>query len=98
MPELASEVRELAERSGDPGLAEQVSSLRIVDRCRCGDQFCATVYTEQPPHEGWGPRHRNVDLDAEAGCMILDLVDGRIVSVEILNRDDIRSRLLQVVP
>jgi hypothetical protein len=30
--------------------------------------------------------------------MVLDLVDGKIVCVEVLNRDDIRQRLDHVVP
>jgi hypothetical protein len=98
LPEVAAEVQELAERTGDPGLPEQVSTLRIFDRCRCGEETCATFYTAPRPSNGWGPRHTNVDLDANAGMMVLDLVDGSIVCVEVLNREDIRGRLLQVVP
>ncbi len=98
MPELATEVRELAERSGDPGLAEQVATLRIFDRCRCGDSFCATIYTQPKPAGSWGPHHKCLPLDANAGMIVLDLVAGRIACVEVLHRDEIRARLLEVMP
>ena len=98
LPEFAAEVQKLADRSGDEGLPEQVPTLRIFDRCRCGEDFCATFYTAPPPAQGWGPRHTNVDLDANAGMMVLDLVDGKIVCIEVLNRDDVRGRLLEVLP
>jgi hypothetical protein len=97
-PDFAEEVRELAERSGDPGLPEQVMALRIFDRCRCGEPFCATFYTAPRPGKGRGTIHTSVDLDSKAGTIVLDLVDGKIVSVEVLNRDDIRGRLLGIVP
>src|SRR5881396_114088 len=44
-PELAVELeRHLIE--GDAcDIAEQVRSLRILDRCRCGDDFCGSFYT-----------------------------------------------------
>jgi|SRR6185295_13387151 len=98
LPDAAAEVRELAERSGDEGLPEQVPTLRIFDRCRCGEEWCATFYTAPRPFKGWGPKHTTRNLDANAGMIAIDLVDGKIVCVEVLNREDIRGRLLEVIP
>jgi hypothetical protein len=50
------------------------------------------------------PRHRrfhssgNLELEPAQGMLILDIVDGVIVHVEILNRNDIRGKLLEALP
>ncbi len=97
-PSLAEELRDLLERKGDTGLAGQVAALAIVERCRCGDEFCATIYTQPPPKGTWGPDHGTIDLDADQGMILLDVVQGKIVEIEILNRDDIRKTLLAILP
>jgi hypothetical protein len=98
LPGLAQEMRKLLSDSGQPELAAQVDHLAIVDRCRCGDLFCATFYTAPPPRGGWGPGHENVFLDAADGDIILDVLHGKIVCVEVLHRDELRERLLTVCP
>ena len=55
LPEFASELRQLLDEQGEPELAAQVTELTILDRCRCGDDFCATVYTQPKPNGGFGP-------------------------------------------
>jgi hypothetical protein len=50
------------------------------------------------PEGGYGPTHRNVEIDAEKGMLILDLVDEQIIMVEVLNRDEVRDRLNSVMP
>ena len=40
-PELSEELRELLRNKREAELAEQISELKLVDRCRCGDDFCA---------------------------------------------------------
>jgi hypothetical protein len=45
MPEFARELEDLLaadEEATGWKLAETVGTLRLVDRCRCGDSFCAT--------------------------------------------------------
>jgi hypothetical protein len=98
IPELAAELRTLLEKENEPQLARQVGSLRIVDRCRCGEVSCATFYTVPKPKGAWGAGHENIPLDAERGYLILDLVDRKIVCVEVLDRDEFRHRLLSLLP
>ena len=54
MPDLAIELTGLLLKQDDL-LAAQVAGLRIVDRRRCGDDFCASMYTVPPPSGTWGP-------------------------------------------
>ena len=42
-PALASELSELLNRAGEEELAGTVAGLNVLDRCRCGDDFCATM-------------------------------------------------------
>ena len=49
LPLLAEELERLLRNEGELQLAEQVSGLQIVDRCRCGDDFCASFYTLPKP-------------------------------------------------
>jgi len=76
------------------------AGLRLVDRCRCGDDFCSTFYSEPKPNGTWGSlgRHENLTLAPEQGMIILDIVDGRIVCVEVLDREDVRKKLLAAIP
>jgi hypothetical protein len=98
LPEFCNELRVLSLESGHPEIAEQVGSLRLVDRCRCSDDFCGTFYTAPKPRGSYGPKHENLELPAKDGMIILDLIEGRIHCVEVLYRDDIRSRLCALLP
>jgi hypothetical protein len=98
MPNLAAELTRLLSKDGEQELAGSVSSLMIVERCRCGDDFCATMYTVAPPRDGWGRRHRNVVLHPETGHLIIDILDQEIVGIEVLFRDEGRERLLELLP
>jgi hypothetical protein len=97
-PDLAGELARLLCAADEGPLAESVPELRIVGRCRCADDFCATFYTALPPQGAYGPTHRNIGLDPEDGMIILDVEHGRIVCVEILYRPDFRRRLLELLP
>ncbi len=94
-------VQELASRlteQGHTGLAAQVDDLRLFDRCRCEDDFCATFYTAPRPSGAWGPGHENVVLDEAEGLVVLDVVNGPCVCVEVLDRTDVKERLKRVLP
>jgi hypothetical protein len=39
-----------------------------------------------------------MNLDADEGMVLLDVVTGTIAHVEILNRDDIRRKLIAQLP
>ena len=99
LPELAEELRRLLEADTEAELARQIPTLCIVDRCRCGDYFCATFYTAPKPKGGaWGPDHETISLDCEDGYLNVDVLDGKIVSVEVLYRDATRVKLHRAVP
>ena len=98
LPDLARELEQLLKEHGELDLASQVSTLSIVDRCWCGDDFCSSLYTQPKPEGRYGPDHRSFDLDAAKGMVILDVVSGLIAHVEILNRDDVRGPLVTAFP
>lgn len=97
-PELAAELQQLLEARGESKLAEQVPDLTLVDRCRCGDDFCGTFYVLPKPVGTYGPTHRNVALEPRVGMLILDVQADRIAAVEVLYRDEIRQKLLAEFP
>jgi hypothetical protein len=90
--DFAEELRLLLLAEGAGDLAVRVADLRIIARCRCGDEFCSTFYTASAkvPH---GPGHRTIPLSPETGMINVDVVTGKIVCVEVLYRDDFRSKL-----
>jgi hypothetical protein len=98
LPSLALELEQLLRKQCEAELAAQVSRLAIVDRCRCGDDFCASSYTQPKPEGHYGPGHRCLDLDAAEGMLLVDVVDGKIAHVEVLNRADVRHKLLAALP
>jgi hypothetical protein len=95
---FATELWQLLIEKGEPELAAQVPRLAILERCDCGDDFCATFYANPKPESAYRPGHRNVMLVPDAGTIILDVVAGEIACVEILDRDDVRQKLLAAVP
>jgi hypothetical protein len=98
MPDFAGELTRLLEGEGRADLAQQVTDLRIVGRCRCGDDFCATIYTAPRPRGEW-TNHESIMLEAaETGILILDVAAGRIVEIEALYRDDLRGVLTKLFP
>jgi hypothetical protein len=97
-PELATELETLLKAQGEDALAKQVAGLRIIERCRCGDDFCATFYTIPKPNGSWGPGYRGFDLDAPSGMIILGALNEKIADIEILYRDEIRNKLNILIP
>lgn len=51
LPALAIELEQLLKNQGEAELAAQVVQLTIVDRCRCGDDFCSSFYTLPKPED-----------------------------------------------
>jgi hypothetical protein len=86
-PELVAELARLLEAEGERHLAIVAHDLRLFAECECKDDFCQSFHTsEHAPGTPYGPGHRNVSLDPEEGMLILDVVDERIVYVEVLFR------------
>ena len=98
LPDFTVELEQLLKEEGEAELATQVPQLKIVDRCRCGDHFCASFYTQPKPKGAYGPGHRCMELEPSEGMLILDLVDDRIAHVEVLDRNEIREKLLVALP
>lgn len=98
LPKLADELEQLLKKHGESELAAQVPTLAIVERCRCRDDFCSSFYTRPKPEGAYGPDHRSLDLDAERGMVIINVVLGLIAHVEVLNRDDVRKPLIAALP
>jgi len=59
-PDVVDRLRRLLTEAGELELAATVEGLQVFDRCRCGADYCATVYTRPRPSGGFGPTHRNV--------------------------------------
>jgi len=97
LPELAAELESLLRNDNEMELAEQVQSLQIVDRCRCDSRSCATIYNVPKPNGAWRGNHRNVVLDTE-GLTVLDVLDERIVCIEMLDRDGITETIHRLLP
>ncbi|MBI3013887.1 MAG: hypothetical protein HYY65_02215 [Candidatus Tectomicrobia bacterium] len=97
-PELAAELARLLDAQGEIALAQRVSSLNVVDRCRCGDDFCATMYALPHPKGPWGKGHRTIALHPEEGFLIVDVLHDDIAEIEVLFRDSVRDRLVQLMP
>lgn len=98
LPALAEELHQLLVEQGESKLADQVPGLRIVDRCRYGDDFCAMFYVRPKPKGAYGPGQRNLPLTPKEGMLILDVVGEKIAAVEVLYRDDLRKTIERIVP
>lgn len=98
LPALSTELQQLLTEKGESELAAQVPKLMILDRCRCGDNFCATFYTQPKPESSFGPGHRNVALTPDKGMLILDVVEEAIACIEVLYRDEVLQGLDAVLP
>jgi hypothetical protein len=80
-PELSAELEQLLRVSGKPALAEQTAGLRVLDRSRCGDDFCATFYTQPKPKGSYGPGLQTVALEPITGHL-----GGAVAQIEVLYR------------
>ena len=91
-PELVKELIALLEGGGENELAICAWDLRLVAECGCGDGFCQSFKTApHPDGQPYGPGHRCVPLSPAEGMLVLDVVDGRIVYVEVLDRAPLRD-------
>jgi hypothetical protein len=93
-PELVAELEHLLVRQGEAALADQVSDLLLVERCRRGDGFCGSFYTAPPPVGPFGWGHRTIPLSSDTGILTVDVIGSEIVHVEILYRDDLRETII----
>ncbi|MBU1248561.1 MAG: hypothetical protein KKB70_07680 [Proteobacteria bacterium] len=99
LPDFSEELEAALKAQGEHSLAAQISGMVLVDRCRCGDSFCSMFYVVNPPKGSWGPEHENIEVEMNVpGMVILDIVKGRIMAIEVLDRDDVHEKLFRVMP
>lgn len=99
LPAFAVELERLLTEAEEGELAKQVLDLKIFERCSCGDDFCSTFYTQPKPKGAYGSGHRCVRLFPVAGShLVLDVVAGKIACIELLDREDVRQKLVAVLP
>jgi hypothetical protein len=94
LPEFSRELRGLLIAAGKPVLAAQVDRLEIVAKCSCNDDFCGSFYTARKPFERYGQERRTLEVQPPQGMILLDVVGDTIVFIEVLYRDDVRSKLI----
>jgi hypothetical protein len=97
-PEFTTELQGLLRDEGEVEIAEQVPDFRILERCRCGDDYCATMYAYQGRRDSYQPDYRSVSLHPKTGVIVLDVIEGNIIGIEVLFRDAIRKKLLEILP
>lgn len=97
-PEFAKELEDLLLTSKEPELASQLQDLRIARRCSCEDDFCATFYMPVDRSAEPATEVHCLELEPQNGIIVLDVASGRITGVEVLYRDDVRSRLRVLFP
>ncbi|WP_189702468.1 hypothetical protein [Streptomyces chromofuscus] len=95
-PDLIAELTALLEDEGERELAICAWDLRLVDECGCSDDFCQSIRTaDHPRGQPYGSGHRCVPLSPSKGMLILDIVDGRIMYIEILDRPPMHRQSAQ---
>ncbi|WP_369182125.1 hypothetical protein [Streptomyces sp. Y1] len=96
-PDLVRELIGLLEAEGERELAICARDLRLVAACGCSDDFCQSFRTApHQPGTPYGPGHRCLPLLPAKGDLVLDVVDGRIVYVEVLFREPLRDARLRL--
>jgi hypothetical protein len=91
-PDFVTHLVGLLDAAGHRDLGICAWDVRIIALCACDDEFCQSFYTALPPQGAYGPGHRNIVLWPEHGMIILDVVDGRIMFVEIINHPPLHAR------
>ena len=95
-PDFAAVLAAALRQQGDERLAGQVGALKVVALCGCGDEFCASFYTAELPRAAWPASLDTVLVEGEtAGMMVvLDVVDGEIAYVEVVDGLELRPKLM----
>jgi hypothetical protein len=94
-PKFAGELAKALTDDGYELLADQVALLELREPCGCQGKSCCSFYTGPKPSEPWAKvgNHYNLVPNVRKGLVVLDVVDGVIRYLEILDRPDIRKLL-----
>lgn len=100
-PEVAEEIRRTLrglECEEFRVLIPEVDQLRIVDRCHCGDDTCASMYfVSSSNEEKWLADAECIETEG-ALVQVFSILENRIVEAEIIFQPQIRARLIQLFP
>jgi hypothetical protein len=97
LPEFAAETRRMLVRCDEAALADQVDDLWIYDRCRCGMEECATIYTSAETVPEKGQRGAGGGF-TDTGYVLIDVSNERIVSIETLWYPEFVKALTELLP
>ncbi|MDD9939530.1 MAG: hypothetical protein OXU20_00580 [Myxococcales bacterium] len=86
-PALANALRDGLVSVGEHALADSIGALRVTGRCQCGQADCGTFYAK--PRGEWLGQQLKQLLPDVPGLEAIDTLDGEIVCVEFLGRDDV---------
>lgn len=90
-PALAEELEAALHTVGEAALASAAATITVVDRCRCSDPDCASIYTA-PQHTRWHWRRggRTVELSDN---LSVDTVGEQIIAIEAFYRPTLKQTL-----
>lgn len=98
LPEFAAETRRTLIKCGEAALANQVDDLWIFDRCRCGMEECATVYTSADDEQRTRYRGTGGYLPDAQGYVLIDVSNERIICIEMLGYPEFVKALTELLP
>ena len=90
LPAPATELRPTSRRASRTRIGCTGAGTDDSDRCRCGDDFCATFYTRPKPEGSFGSGHRCVSPRGTKGWSSLTLSVTRLPALKchIATRSD----------
>ena len=94
VPELAEEMERELRSAGYEYLAAQTTGLRMLKSCGCGDDFCASFDTVSVLEGPSAKKRYGVPLSDHH--LIVHVMEGQIIEIEILFRDDLRPKIREV--
>lgn len=98
LPAFAAELESALLRDQETTLAEQIINLPIKGPCRCGDNSCSGFFTAQRPQTLWRTGRKVVTPAMSQGLVILEISDGMIMFVGVLECEALREALTRAFP
>jgi hypothetical protein len=91
-PDFLRELETMVRAVGRVDLVAQLQELPVLSRCTCGDSNRAHFYTWSK-RTSLGGQHEDILLPSRSGLVVLDVLHGRVMAVEILDRPDVKRVL-----
>ena len=95
LPDFSKELVLLLNHKNESILAKQIDKLEIKSICNCKEDFCSTFFTSDLKDD-LKNFAQTVDLSPENGIVNVDVIDNKIVSIEVLYREEIKNKLISV--